>query len=238
MRLTGALLICALILAFTSCRPGRNAVGQQEVAVSTATGGGEETPDAEQGFTSQPIPDDVWQRMQGLSWKDNDDISREDLRYLRMLHKDAEGNVHNGEMVCNKAIAEDLLEIFKALYEASYPIERMVLPDEYGAEDEVQMRANNTSCFLYRRISGSAKLSRHALGMAVDINPLYNPYVKQRKDGTLFIQPETAAPYCDRSAEFPYKIVEGDLACRLFAAHGFEWGGAWTSLKDYQHFER
>lgn len=238
MRLSGALLICALMLADTSCRNGSNAAGRQGVVTDAAAGAGTDIPQAGQSFTSELIPDAVWERMQGLSWKDNDDISREDLRYLRLLHRDADGITHNGEMICNKAIAEDLIEIFRALYEAAYPIERMVLPDEYGADDERQMRANNTSCFLYRRISGSAKLSRHALGLAVDINPLYNPYVKRRKDGSLFIQPETAAAYCDRNADFPYKIVEGDLACRLMAAHGFEWGGSWTSLKDYQHFER
>ena len=100
------------------------------------------------------------------------------------------------------------------------------------------MRANNTSCFCFRVIKGSSKLSAHAQGLAVDLNPLYNPCVKTRRDGTLFIQPSTAAPYVDRSRRFAHKIDRQDLAYRLFIQHGFSWGGAWRSSKDYQHFEK
>ena len=85
---------------------------------------------------------------------------------------------------------------------------------------------------------GSKKLSNHALGMAIDINPLYNPCVKRRKDGTLLIQPSTARPYVNRSKSFKYKITKSDLCYRLFTQHGFQWGGAWRTLKDYQHFEK
>lgn len=114
----------------------------------------------------------------------------------------------------------------------------MVLVDEYRADDETSMRANNTSCFCYRTVAGSRKVSAHAMGMAVDINPLYNPYVKRRANGRLFIQPANADPYTHRERRFDYKIERGDLCHRLFLQHGFSWGGAWRSLKDYQHFEK
>ena len=113
----------------------------------------------------------------------------------------------------------------------------MVLPDVYDADDERQMRDNNSSCFCYRVIAGSNNLSYHARGLAVDINTLYNPYCRRRKDGTLFVQPATATAYCDRSRQFPYKITRNDLCVRLFKKHGFQWGGDWTTRKDYQHFE-
>jgi hypothetical protein len=74
-------------------------------------------------------------------------------------------------------------------------------------------------------------------GMAIDINTLYNPYIKTLDDGTLLIQPATAKAYCDRSRDFPYKIDHEDLCFRLFTEAGFEWGGDWTTRKDYQHFE-
>ena len=80
-------------------------------------------------------------------------------------------------------------------------------------------------------------LSKHARGLAVDLNTLYNPYYKDRSDGTRFVQPGTASVYCDRSNWFPYRIDHNDLAYRLFTEQGFEWGGDWTSVKDYQHFE-
>ena len=141
-------------------------------------------------------------------------------------------------MVCNKAIAEDLLEIFQELYRQRYPIERMRLIDDYDADDERSMQDNNSSSFCYRVVEGSTKLSKHAQGMAVDVNTLYNPCVRKRKDGTVLVQPSTAKRYTNRSRKFPYKIVEGDLMFRLFTERGFQWGGHWKSLKDYQHFEK
>ena len=141
-------------------------------------------------------------------------------------------------MVCNKAIAADLVEILRALYDNKYPIERMVLIDEYDADDEKSMRANNSSSFCYRTVSGTKTLSKHARGMAVDINTLYNPYVRKRADGSTVVQPTTATKYCDRSKKFDYKIESGDLCHRLFIKHGFRWGGAWRSTKDYQHFDK
>jgi hypothetical protein len=171
--------------------------------------------------------------MQGRSFPVGCSIPRSDLRYLRVLHYDAGGQVQQGELVCNKAIAQDLIDIFHQLYHAHYPIERMRLIDDYDADDEQSMRANNTSCFCFRAISGSHKLSKHAQGLAIDINPLYNPYQKGAK-----VQPANARRYCNRAASFPYKIEKGDLLYRLFVSHGFSWGGSWRSLKDYQHFEK
>ena len=184
-------------------------------------------------FAVQELSDSVFQRMQGKSYPKGCIVKREDLRYLTVLHVDAEGQVHRGELVCNRLIAQDVLDIFKQLYEARYPIQRMRLIDDYGADDECSMQANNTSGFCYRVVSGSTKLSKHAQGLAIDINPLYNPCVK----GTQ-VQPVTGRRYVDRSRKFSYKIERGDLLWRLFTERGFRWGGAWRSLKDYQHFER
>lgn len=188
-------------------------------------------------FAAEPIPDRVWQRMQGKTYKENPYIGRGDLRHIRALHWDYDNKIHVGEMIVNKRIADVVARILRQLYDARYPIQRMLLPDVYDADDEKQMRDNNSSSFCYRAIAGSAKLSKHARGLAIDINTLYNPYYKDRKDGTRFVQPATAAEYCDRTKSFPYKIDKQDLCLRLFTEAGFEWGGTWTSCKDYQHFE-
>ena len=188
-------------------------------------------------FAAEPIPDGVWQRMQGKTYKENPYIKRDDLRHIRVLHWDYDQQIHVGEMVCNKRIADSVVRILRQLYDAKYPIQRMVLPDVYDADDERQMRDNNTSCFCYRAIAGTAKLSKHARGLAVDINSLYNPYYKMRANGKRFVQPATAAKYCDRTKTFPYKIDRRDLCYRLFTEAGFAWGGDWKSCKDYQHFE-
>lgn len=189
-------------------------------------------------FSSEMISDNVFRRMNGLSFRSNPNIRRSDLRYLRLLHYDGIGHIRVGEMVCNKAIAGDLLDIFRELFKARYPIERMVLIDNYGANDERSMSANNTTCFCYRNVSGSKKLSKHSLGMAVDINPLYNPHCKTSRNGKMTVSPSVARQYANRSRNFKYKIERGDLLYRLFIKHGFRWGGSWRHSKDYQHFEK
>ena len=192
---------------------------------------------SDDAFYAIPIPDEIFAKMQGKSYKDDCTIPRDDLRYIHVLHKNIEGETLEGEMVCSKLIAEDLLEIFRELYEQSYPIEKMRLIDEYDANDELSMTDNNSSCFNYRTISHTNKISKHGLGVAVDINTLYNPYTKV-VDGERIIEPAAGAPYLDRDADFPYKIERGDLCYNLFISHGFEWGGDWTDRKDYQHFEK
>lgn len=189
-------------------------------------------------FTSIPISDEIFKRMQGVSFRKNPYITREDLRYVKVLHYDRDGNIYIGELVCNKKIAQDLVDIFYKLYQARYPIHKMVLIDNYDAIDEKSMRDNNTSCFCYRQVAGSSKLSAHSRGMAVDVNTLYNPYYKRLKSGKEKIQPSNAREYVNRQNKFPYKIDKNDLCYKLFIQYGFKWGGAWRSLKDYQHFEK
>ena len=133
-----------------------------------------------------------------------------ELDTLKVQHIDFQGQPQQGIIICNKKISNDLREIFAELYKAKYPIERIRPISEYDDNDERSMQAN----------------------------PLYNPCVKRRKDGTLLIQPSTARPYVNRSKSFKYKITKQDFCYRLFIQHGFQWGGAWRSLKDYQHFEK
>ena len=190
----------------------------------------------EQFYISE-IPDDIFEKMQGKSYKADCTLPRENLRYIHVLHVGFDNQVHEGELVVNKDIADDVLEIFKELYESGYQIEKVRLVDEYDADDEASMSDNNSSAFNFRFISHTTKISKHGMGMAVDINTLYNPYVKT-VDGELSIEPANAADYVDRSKDFSHKIDHDDLCYKLFTEHGFEWGGDWTHSKDYQHFEK
>lgn len=192
----------------------------------------------DEDFSSEPIPNDVFKRMKGKSYKAGCTVSRAELRYLRIKHFTTDGTVRTGEIVCHKNISQDLLDIFRSLYKARYPIEHVALVDDYDANDQLSMRHNNTSCFNYRRVAGSKKLSAHSRGTAIDINPRYNPHVKRRADGTLKVEPPEGKPYVDRSKTFTYKIDHNDLCYKLFTAHGFKWGGNWRNSKDYQHFEK
>ena len=162
----------------------------------------------EQFYISE-IPDDIFEKMQGKSYKADCTLPRENLRYIHVLHVGFDNQVHEGELVVNKDIADD----------------------------EASMSDNNSSAFNFRFISHTTKISKHGMGMAVDINTLYNPYVKT-VDGELSIEPANAADYVDRSRDFSHKIDHDDLCYKLFTEHGFEWGGNWTHSKDYQHFEK
>ena len=184
-------------------------------------------------FTAGTIPPEVESRMRGVSYPEGAEIPLSDLRYLRLSYVDFNGKPQVGELVCNKTIADDLLSIFRSLYEARYPIRSIRLVDDFGGDDEVSMKNDNTSCFNYRRKTGMRALSKHALGLAVDVNPLENPYV--RPSG---VKPAEAVPFADREKDFPHKIDKNDLCYRLFREHGFSWGGTWRSVKDYQHFEK
>ncbi len=186
-------------------------------------------------FTEEPINDEIFARMSGKSYGSDCIIPRSDLRYIHLLHTDYDCKYHEGELVCHKQIAGELIEIFRYLYAADYPIEKMHLIDDYDADDERSMSDNNGSSFCFRVVAGTTHLSRHAYGMAVDINPLYNPYVKPEG-----FTPLNAGDYVDRSADFPYKIAREneDYALILFESYGYFWGGEWGAVHDYQHFEK
>ena len=184
-------------------------------------------------FSAEPIPASVEARMRGVSYPDDAEIKLSDLRYLRLSYVDFNGDEQVGELVCNKAIAEDLVAIFRDLYEARYPIRSIRLIDDFGGDDEASMAADNTSCFNYRKKTGMRELSKHALGLAVDINPFENPYVRPAR-----VRPAGASAFADRTRDFPHKIDKEDLCYKLFRARGFSWGGAWRSVQDYQHFEK
>ena len=186
----------------------------------------------DQLFRSMKIPDSVFARMDGVSYGEGCVVPRKRLRYLRVLHTGFDGETHIGELVCNKALAQDFVEVFRELYDNAYPIEKMVLVDNYGGNDELSMEDNNTSCFNFRPVPGSDHLSQHAYGRAIDINPLYNPYITASG-----YSPGNAGDYVDRSGDTPYKIDENDLCYRLFTQRGYTWGGSWNSVKDYQHFQ-
>lgn len=196
-------------------------------------------PYSSMSFTAHEIDGSILQRISNTSYNPGKSLPLSDLRYLQIPHyADIHGDVVLGEMICNKSIAEDLLEIFHTLFEYHYPIGNMRLVDYYGADDDKSMLANNTSCFNHRPVVWSRSvLSKHALGLAVDINPLYNPCVRFRNEH-FSVSPKGSERYADRSMIFDFKISPGDLCCREFKKHGFRWGGDWIGSKDYQHFEK
>ena len=191
-----------------------------------------------EGFYYQKLDDALKKRITGMSYPANDEnciITYDDLRYIGLQYVDFDGKEHEGELIVHKKLAKEVTQIFRALYLAQYPLTCVRLVDDYGepGDDNLSMAANNTSAFNYRRVTGSKTLSRHSYGAAIDINPLYNPYI----DGGR-IAPENGAKYADRSLDFPGKIDHDDLCYKLFIENGWTWGGDWKGDKDYQHFSK
>lgn len=200
-----------------------------------------DTATVEKEFYYKPLDDEIKELITGTSFPENDEsceITYDDLRYVHVMHYDFNGEIREGELICNKSIAQDLVEIFYELFLSEYQIEKICLIDCYNGDDDASMEDNNTSCFNYRVVDGTEKLSKHAYGLAVDINPLYNPCIKFNRDGSILVGPANGESYADREKMFPYKIDENDLCLKLFKEHGFTWGGDWNSLKDYQHFQK
>ena len=184
-------------------------------------------------FAYSKIPSSILENMIGNSIPDKSVVDTTELSYLTITYWGFDEKTHIGEMIVHKDLAQEVLDIFEEVYDQKYPIEKMKLIDEYNANDETSMAANNTSAFCYRTVANTNKLSKHSLGKAIDVNPLYNPYVVDTS-----IMPVNSESYIDRSIVQKGMIQKGDALYTAFTKRGWTWGGNWITQKDYQHFEK
>lgn len=188
-----------------------------------------------------PIDEGIFARINGKSYRENDDIAPEDLRYVKVLHYNFDHQLQIGELIVNTEIADKICAIFSRLLKAEYEIESLRLVDDYwtgdpNTTDDASMLANNSAAFNYRTIYGTDKLSNHAKGYAVDINPAQNPYVIFTAEG--YEKPyDFDETYLNRDSGLPHVITHDDACYQAFTQEGFTWGGDWDNPKDYQHFE-
>jgi D-alanyl-D-alanine carboxypeptidase len=171
-------------------------------------------------------------RMRGKSWHRGCPVPIRRLRLIRVSFHGFDGDRHIGRLVANKNAVADLVRALRSMYRNDFKIRRMRLVDRYDGNDRRSMRADNTSAFNCRFVSGTTRWSEHAYGKAIDINPVENPYV--RSDGTVI--PRKGRRYVDRSRRAKGMIHAGDATVRAFRRVGWGWGGYWSSAKDYQHF--
>lgn len=167
------------------------------------------------------------------TWEEGCPIALEDLAYLTVTFRGFDQLPHTGELLVASSVADDVVSAFYHIYEAGFPIEEMRIATPADLEAEPTGDGNVTTAFVCRPVTGGDGWSEHARGLAIDINPFHNPYV--RGDTVL---PELAGAYLDRDRGLPGTIHEGDAVTDAFDAIGWEWGGRWSSLKDYQHFSR
>ena len=183
-----------------------------------------------------PLTEQLKARITGMSYPEDPSTCRlgyDELRYVRILYVDFEGNTQEGELMVNYQVADDTLHIFHELFTAGYQLCSVRLVDDFGepGDDNVSMAADNTSAFNYRRVSGSKKLSWHSYGCAIDINPLENPYINGKK-----VSPPAGRDFTNRKNKRSHMIDHKDLAYKVFRSYGWKWGGDFSGDKDYQHF--
>ena len=170
-------------------------------------------------------------RMTGMSWRPGCPVGLRELRLLRLSHWDFGGRARTGRLIVHRDVARELVQVFRDLYAARFPIRRMVPVDAYGGSDFRSIEADNTSAFNCRFVEGTTRWSNHATGTAIDLNPIENPYVSGGRTSH-----RASRPYVDRSRRRPGMAYEDSSVVRAFDRIGWGWGGRWTSVKDYQHF--
>jgi hypothetical protein len=248
---TTALAACTSSTAFEDAglgTPGASAAGTASPSspspVDEPTGAPEPSGAPEPGpprFAGRilEIPDELEREMRGTTWRRGCPVPMAGLRLLRFNYWGFDREVHRGPMVVNASVAGEVLWVFRELFDARFPLKRVDLAREFKEErleTHPHTRRSVTASFNCRVVVTPAgagdSFSQHAYGLAVDVNPLQNPYV--REDG--WVRNRFARPYVDRSGRRRGMIHEGDVVVRSFAAIGWSWGGRWSGGKDYMHF--
>jgi hypothetical protein len=159
-------------------------------------------------------------------------VGPRDLRAVRLSYWGFDGRAHEGTLVVHRRVASDVVAVFRRLYETRFPIRRMQPVSAYRGSDDASMAADNTSAFNCRRAVGSAtdSWSTHAYGLAIDVNPVENPYVLGSR-----VLPPAGRRFLDRDRARPGVVRPRSVVVKAFAARGWAWGGRW-SAPDYQHF--
>ena len=179
------------------------------------------------------LPHLLSERMGTHTWSEDCPVGLEDLRLLRVIHWTETGKIQWGSMVLTSRVVEDAKQIFQELYMLRFPIHSLNPAVEYEGSDDDSMADNNSSAFNCRKVKGSNRWSEHSYGEAIDINPLWNPWVKGDR-----IYPKNAGNYVNRELTLRGMIKEKDPIVSIFESHGWRWGSQKTGISDYQHFSR
>jgi hypothetical protein len=188
---------------------------------------------------ASPLPAGIAAEMRGTTWHRGCPVPLSDLALLRFNYWTLDGTVARGPMVVNASVAEDILGVFRTLFEARFPLQHVGLArafSEKRLENHPDSRRSTTASFNCRPVvtpdGAQPTFSQHSYGLAIDVNPLQNPFV--RSDG--WVRNRFARRYVDRSRDLPGMIHADDVVVDAFAAIGWSWGGDWSGEKDYMHF--
>jgi hypothetical protein len=151
------------------------------------------------------------------------------LKLLDVEYFSFDNKLHRGQILINKKVTKDIKDIFQFIKTSKFPVEKIIPIVKYNWSDETSMLDNNTSAFNYRLVDGNKVLSLHAYGLAIDINPIQNPFIKNG------IRTPATAKYDEKAVG---TITRNSDLVKEFKKRGWMWGGLWLSGRDYQHFEK
>ncbi len=184
------------------------------------------------------IPEQLGIHMRATQiWRPDCPVHIDRLARVPIEFIDFEGVVRrDGEIIVFDAVADRVSRIFQQLLEMRFPIHRARSLHHYKGDDDLSMADNNSSCFNFRPIAGSTTVSMHGYGLAIDINPLQNPFLRfNENEGTARISPPAGWQFVNRHNQKPGMV---EPLVNLFADNGFNvWGGSWTTPIDYHHFQ-
>jgi len=182
----------------------------------------------EYAWTVSTVPTAVVARS---TWHPGCPVRLDELRYLKVSFWGFDGRHHTGELLVNGRVAGPLVEVFRQLHTARFPIEEMRVVTAAELTAAPTGDGNNTQAFVCRPVTGLAEWSAHARGLALDLNPFCNPY--QLGD---LVLPELASAYTNRALVRPGMVLPRDPAVSTFSRAGWSWGGTWTGRRDWMHF--
>ena len=188
-------------------------------------------------FSIEQVPYSLSVSMKSKNiWTSEGPVQIASLRLLDLTHYDFYNKLLSGQMVVHEKVAQNVISIFEELLKIRFPIKKISLIDNYNGDDQLSMSDNNSSCFNYRKIANSQVISMHSYGLAIDINPVQNPYIFDSKiENKLEIWPDEGKSYLNRKNQRA-GMVESIVT--LFAYYGFTvWGGSWNEPLDYHHFQ-
>ena len=186
-------------------------------------------------FRIEPVSASLESRMVGVTWHKGCPVPLSNLREVHLLHKKPNGDTQEGILIVHKDVARETLQIFERLFQAGFILVEVQPAVTHAGDDDHLMATNTTTAFNCRPITGGKGWSRHSFGKAIDINPLWNPYVKGST-----ILPPAGTNFAKNRGRLPGPglLLPKSLPVTLFKAAGWRWGGDWRRVKDYQHVEK
>lgn len=181
-----------------------------------------------------PIPENAVELMKQYSWWSRCPVPISQLAYVQLSYWGFDKKSHQGVLIVNRKVAQDVVDIFGELFRHYFRIDSMSPRYSYAHNVFLQLLSDTTAAFMCRQMVGNSnKFSLHSYGVAIDINPIENPYVRGKS-----VIPIFGMMYLNRRYKMMGMITKNDFVVKAFKKHGWTWGGDWRTRKDYMHFQK